>query len=195
MAITKFLGNSLISRLNRDELQTEEDMHRMLRPSTPRGSGEWVDLSGLIAPQSEVDSLIGDIKQGTVSLEDIQERFVEMHRNYYEYEWTWAYDKLMKMWNKPLEEVTRDDVKRMVCDWKDAVVTLDRMLYNDAKKEFDLNAKTGFGIDGDESVKSLDFESVRGSFDSNPFVCEVLNHIERKTKLSESMIERIDNMR
>ena len=101
----------------------------------------------------------------------------------------------MKIWDKPLEEVDRDDVKRMVCEWKDAVVTLDRMLYNDAKKEFDLNAKTGFGVDGDESVKSRDFESVRGRFDSNPFVCEVLNHIDRKTKLGDAMIGRLDRMR
>ena len=195
MAITKFLGNSLISRLDKDELQTLDDMHRLLRPTTPCGSGEWVDLSGLIAPQGEVDRLIADIKQGNVTLSGIQERFVEMHSNYYEYEWTWAYDKLMKIWDKPLEEVDRDDVKRMVCEWKDAVVTLDRMLYNDAKKEFDLNAKTGFGVDGDESVKSRDFESVRGRFDSNPFVCEVLNHIDRKTKLGDAMIGRLDRMR
>ena len=194
MAITKFLGNSLISRLDKDELQTLDDMHRLLRPTTPCGSGEWVDLSGLIAPQGEVDRLIADIKQGNVTLSGIQERFVEMHSNYYEYEWTWAYDKLMKIWDKPLEEVDRDDVKRMVCEWKDAVVTLDRMLYNDAKKEFDLNAKTGFGVDGDESVKSRDFESVRGRFDSNPFVCEVLNHIDRKTKLGDAMIGRLDRM-
>ena len=65
------------------------------------------------------------------------------------------------------------------------------MIYDDAKKEFDLNSKTGFGVDGDEQQKHLDFESVRGSFESNPFVMEVLNHIERKTKLGNDTIANL----
>jgi hypothetical protein len=114
-----------------------------------------------------------------------------MHDNYYNYEWTWAKDKLEEFWKKSIDKVTYEDIIEMVERWKNSVVKLDQLIYSDAKKEFDLNSKTGFGVDGDENQKHLDFESVRGSFDNNPFVLEVLNHIKIKTALGDELIERL----
>ena len=75
--------------------------------------------------------------------------------------------------------------------WKDAVVGLDNMLYEDAKKEFSLSSMTGFGADGSKEEKVKDFSTVRGDFDSNPFVMEVLDHIRRKTALGMNLISRL----
>lgn len=194
MAITKFLGNSLISRIGKEPIKTIQDLRDKLLPTYTIGSGEWLDVSGLIAPQSEIDGLVKDIVAGSLSLKDIEQQFAVMHKNYYDYEWTWAYDKLLKYWNKSIDKVTIDDLVMVIEAWKMAVVALDKMLYNDAKKEFDLNSKTGFGVDGDESVRMRDFESVRGSFEENPFVKECLQHIERKTKLGNDTIELLKNI-
>lgn len=194
MAITKFLGNSLISRIGKEPIKTIQDLRDKLQPTYTIGSGEWLDVSGLIAPQSEIDGLVKDIVAGSLSLKDIEQQFAVMHKNYYDYEWTWAYDKLLKYWNKSIDKVTIDDLVMVIEAWKMAVVALDKMLYNDAKKEFDLNSKTGFGVDGDESVRMRDFESVRGSFEENPFVKECLQHIERKTKLGNDTIELLKNI-
>ena len=194
MAITKFLGNSLISRIGKEPIKTIQDLRDKLLPTYTIGGGEWLDVSGLIAPQSEIDGLVKDIVAGSLSLKDIEQQFAVMHKNYYDYEWTWAYDKLLKYWNKSIDEVTIDDLVAVIEAWKKAVVTLDELLYNDAKKEFDLNSKTGFGVDGDESVRMRDFESVRGSFEENPFVKECLQHIERKTKLGNDTIELLKNI-
>ena len=194
MAITKFLGNSLISRIGKEPIKTIQDLRDKLLPTYTIGGGEWLDVSGLIAPQSEIDGLVKDIVAGSLSLKDIEQQFAVMHKNYYDYEWTWAYDKLLKYWNKSINEVTIDDLVAVIEAWKMAVVALDKMLYNDAKKEFDLNSKTGFGVDGDESVRMRDFESVRGSFEENPFVKECLQHIERKTKLGNDTIELLKNI-
>ena len=194
MAITKFLGNSLISRIGKEPIKTIQDLRDKLLPTYTIGSGEWLDVSGLIVPQSEIDGLVKDIVAGSLSLKDIEQQFAVMHKNYYDYEWTWAYDKLLKYWNKSIDKVTIDDLVMVIEAWKMAVVALDKMLYNDAKKEFDLNSKTGFGVDGDESVRMRDFESVRGSFEENPFVKECLQHIERKTKLGNDTIELLKNI-
>lgn len=194
MAITKFLGNSLISRIGKEPIRTIKELRDRLVPTYEIGRGEWLDLSGLIAPQSEIDGLVSDIVDGKLVLSDIEQRFVEMHRNYYEYEWVWAYEKLLHHWGKTIDEVDIEDLIDVIEAWKKAVVTLDKMLYNDAKKEFDLNSKTGFGVDGDESIKKRDFESVRGSFEENPFVKECLQHIERKTKLGNDTIELLKNI-
>lgn len=193
-AIVKFLGNSLISRLGDTNYRTMEQVRERLQPTAPSGACNWSDLSGLIVPHDEVERLMNDIAADRLSLDDIQQRFEQLHANYYDYEWTWAYGKLLEYWDKPIEKISVDDLIALVEEWKKAVVSLDKMLYDDAKKEFNLNAKTGFGIDGDEQQKTADFESVRGSFESNPFVCEVLNHIERKSKLGDDMINRLQKI-
>ena len=191
IAINKFLGNSLISRLKDNTYLNIEEIRAKLQPDTDKGFGEWIDLSGLIAPKNVIDTLLCEIEENKHNLDQIQQEFENMHKNYYKYEWTWALSKLLKYWDKKLTEVTYDDVFSMIELWKESVVKLDKLIYSDAKKEFDLNSKTGFGVDGNEEQKHQDFESVRGNFESNPFVLEVLNHIKLKTKLGDDLIEKL----
>ena len=195
IGIQKFLGNSLISRLEQKEWHTLAEIRAALRPDSRVGLGDWVDLAGLIAPKSEVSVLLDDIEKGQMTLEDIQTRLVQMHANYYSYEWTWALDKLEQVWGCSVEEVSLEQIRMTVNQWREAVVNLDRMVYNDARKEFDLNSQTGFGVDGDREQAEADFEEVRGSFESNSFVKAVLEHIERKSALGNKILEKLENVR
>ncbi len=195
IGIQKFLGNSLISRLEQKEWHTLAEIRAALRPDSRVGLGDWVDLAGLIAPKSEVSVLLDDIEKGHMTLEDIQTRLVQMHANYYSYEWTWAQDKLEQVWGCSVEEVSLEQIRMTVNQWREAVVNLDRMVYNDARKEFDLNSQTGFGVDGDREQAEADFEEVRGSFESNSFVKAVLEHIERKSALGNKILEKLENVR
>ena len=192
IAIHKFLGNSVIKRLEETHFRSDEEIRARLRPDTPIGRGEWVDISGLIAPKSEVDALIADIECGKVNkLKDINAEFERMHRNYYTYEWTWAYEMLEGFYGVKPENMTAADIIRIVEKWKEAVIGLDRMVYEDAKKEFSMASMTGFGADGSRLEKEMDFEQVRGDFESNPFVTAVLKHIEVKSALGDELIERM----
>jgi hypothetical protein len=191
IGIQKFLGNSIISRLEKSEWHSLENIRAILRPDSPTGAGGWVDLAGLIAPKSEVTRLLNDIQNGTMTLADIQHRLEQMHANYYSYEWTWALEKLEQVWGCSVEQVTVDQLRRTIQEWREAVVKLDHMVYDDARKEFDLNSQTGFGVDGDREQAEADFEEVRGSFESNSFVKAVLEHIERKTALGNQMLARL----
>ena len=192
IAIHKFLGNSVIKRLEGTAFRTDEEIRERLKPDTSIGSGEWVDISGLIAPKSEVDRLMDAIEQGTVNrLADINAEFGRMHANYYTYEWTWAYEKLEEFYGIDPQQITAKDVIHIVEKWKESVVGLDRMVYEDAKKEFSMASMTGFGADGSRLEKELDFEQVRGDFESNPFVTAVLKHIEVKTALGDELIGRM----
>lgn len=194
IGIQKFLGNSLISRLEKSEWHTMAELRAALRPDSEVGLGNWVDLAGLLAPKSEVTRLLDDIQSGALSLEDIQSRLEQMHANYYSYEWTWALDKLEQVWGCSVENVTLEQVRRAVEDWKKAVVGLDKMVYDDARKEFDLNSQTGFGVDGDREQAEADFEEVRGSFESNSFVKAVLEHIEKKTALGDKILGKLEQL-
>ena len=195
IAINKFIGNSLISRLQDFEFQSIEEIRERLKPDNEKGFGEWIDLSGLIAPKNVIDDLLNSIEQNKFNLDEIQHEFEEMHSQYYNYEWTWATQKLEKHWGKIIQEVSVAEIITLIELWKNSVVKLDQLIYNDAKKEFDLNSKTGFGVDGNEEQKHQDFESVRGSFDSNTFVIEVLNHIKIKTDLGNELITRLSKIK
>lgn len=106
-------------------------------------------------------------------------------------EWTWAWDKIQRFYQLKADEITAADVIRIVEKWKESVVNLDEMIYSDAKKEFSLSFKTGFGADGNIRDQAMDFEYVRGAFDKNPFVVATLKHIEVKKALGDELISRL----
>ena len=65
------------------------------------------------------------------------------------------------------------------------------MVYEDARKEFSLSFKTGFGADGSSSERELDFEQVRGDFENNVFVRTITEHIKAKKALGEELKARL----
>ncbi|NDW12561.1 DUF4954 family protein [Bacteroides sp. 214] len=195
-AIHKFLGNSIIKRLEEIVFKSDEEIRARLKPDTEIGTGEWVDISGLIAPKSEIDKLLDGIENGNINrLHCINEAFEQMHRNYYTYEWTWAYNRIEEHYGINPETITAKDIIAIVEAWKEAVVGLDRMVYEDARKEFSLSSMTGFGADGSRSEMQQDFEQVRGDFESNTFVTAVLKHIEEKTALGNELIVRMQHIK
>ncbi|MDP2337566.1 MAG: DUF4954 family protein [Bacteroidota bacterium] len=194
-AIYKFLGNSVISRLEKCNVQTLEELLECLKPMHEIGQGEWSDLAGLIAPKTEIHKLIKNIEKKEKSdLTEIEQEFKNLHANYYEYEWIWASELLVEKTGKKIEELLISDLINLIKKWQESVIGLDQMLYEDAKKEFRLDSMTGFGMDGNKATQKLDFEKVRGNFESNDFVNEIVNHIQKKTILGEKMLERLTNI-
>ena len=191
MAIDKFLGNSLISRLEK----FEGDYLNHLKPDSSVGLGDWVDLSGLIAPHACVSAILNDIESGAISsCAELDARFTALHESYYDYEWVWAYDLMLRYYNLTEGSVTYRDLVYILRRWMDSVLRLDRMLYEDAKKEFSLSAKTGFGFDGLGATTEADFEGVRGAFETNPFVAATTEHMKRKHDLGTLWIDRLNRL-
>ena len=195
IVIHKFLGNSIIKRLENTVFTSNDEIRERLKPDTSVGSGEWVDISGLIAPKSEIDNLLCKIESGEISkLREINDVFKQLHDQYYVLEWTWAWEKIQEFYQLTPETITARDIIEIVEKWKTSVVKLDEMIYDDAKKEFSLSFKTGFGADGNIQDQAMDFEYVRGAFDNNPFVMATLKHIEDKKALGNELIGRIKNV-
>lgn len=196
MAINKFLRNSLIKRLEGTPFENIEEVRQQLVPTTREGTGEWVDLSGLILPKDQLDGLITDIEERQInSLEMIDVFFHFMHKLYYDMEWTWAYQKIEEYYKVDLKHITAEKIIELVELWKSSVIGLDEMLYKDAQKEFSLTSMTGFGVDGTRKEKQEDFETVRGAFEQNPFVTAVKEHIRVKRELGDELIGRIELLR
>lgn len=193
MAINKFLGNSIISRLSNCPCTNNEEIRSYLKPDTKVGLCVWSDIGGMLAPRSEIDKLIADIESEKITqVSEINATFAQLHKDYYSLEWTWAWDKIQQYYGLSLETITAQDIINIVERWKTVVVNLDKMIYEDAKKEFSLSSRTGFGLDGDRNQQKDDFEQVRGVFEENAFVKAVLTHIDTKTKLGNEIISRLE---
>ena len=163
-AIIKFLGNSLIKRLEHLPAgASDKEIQDAMKPDTTIGTGHWVDLSGMIAPKSVIEDVMSRIESGGIdSIDEINSTFAEIHRNYYTYEWTWAYGEYKDFFGIDPATITAADVISIVEQWKEAVIGLDKIIYEDARKEFSLASMTGFGADGTKEDKEMDFEQVRG---------------------------------
>ncbi|MHC4425164.1 MAG: DUF4954 family protein [Planctomycetota bacterium] len=196
VGIDKFLGNCLIKRLENRQLENVDELREALKPETDTGSGKWIDLAGLFAPEKAVEKTLSDIENGTIgTLEQVAGAFHLMHRNYRMYEWAWAANVLQQRLGKTLDKTTADDIIELATKWKVAVVELDRMLRADAKKEFAATAQIGYGLDGAQETTQADFERVRGTFEEDSFVLEIEKHIISKTALADELISRMEELR
>ncbi len=196
MAIDKFLGNSLITRIMNSEFESIEDLRKALVPTSEYGEGDWVDISGLIAPKNAVLDLLDDIQNGVLTdVEAVNARFADMHAKYYRYEWKWAYRVIREYYGTDLSTASAEDLQAIVRRWKESVTGLDNMIYDDARKEFSLSAMTSFGADGDEAQMREDFMQVRGSFfEADPFVASVKEHIKVKSALGERVLDLLGRL-
>ena len=187
-AIWKFLGNSLISRLEKtDAPLTEKNIRKALQKDVETGSGAWVDIAGLLCPDSLLSALLNNLEARQVhELETINATFRDFHAHYYTYEWTWAYDVLEAFYGKRPDLFTTDDVEKIVNKWMDCVLTIDNMIYHDAKKEL-LLKKARF----EEKDTEEDIESVSVSSQTNETILAIKKHMEVKKALHDSILERI----
>ena len=196
LAIDKFLGNSLISRIMKSEFSSAEELRSALVPDTQYGQGDWVDIAGMISPKKAITDILNAIESMEITdMSDLNARIADIHANYYDYEWRWAYDVIREYYDVDLSVAPIDVIRSLIVRWKNSVVALDNMLFEDAKKEFSLSMMASFGADGDEEQRMQDFIHVRGShFDSDPFVLSIKQHIEVKSALAGTVLSRIENL-
>lgn len=185
LAIDKFMGNSVIHRLGTEPVADNAELTRRLQPTHPAGTGRWVDICGMFAPKTEVDKVCDHICDGTIdSLEALESRWRSLHADYYDMEWTWVAEKFESWYGKALADITPADIHAIIDRWIAAVTSLNAMLLEDARKEYSLRSRTGFGIDAPDSEADDDFNSVRGQYRADPFVEMVTRHSATKTALA-----------
>ncbi|HLX61264.1 MAG TPA: DUF4954 family protein [Planctomycetota bacterium] len=153
--------------------------------------GDWVDVLGLLAPRSAIESLCDRIESGTITdLNMLECEFVALHKLYYiECEWNWANEACAKVFGKKATDMSWAELGKVISEWRDAVVKLDNMILTDAEKEFGVTTRIGFGIDGDDAVRDADFAAVRGTFESNKFVKELKAHTEKTKERAERILK------
>jgi len=105
------------------------------RPATSVGCGKWIDLSGLLLPESEEKRLADDIKSGEIeNIKQVLSRFRDIDSHYREYQWEWTYNLILDYYG--ISELTDSDMKRIREDYVRARRAWIAEIRKDAEKEF-----------------------------------------------------------
>ena len=115
-------------------------------PSSSTGTGEWLDLSGMYAPKSEIDQLADDIRFSSLDeIQQVDDRLLDIHNHYSEYKWNYAYRLALNYY--ALDTITSDDIEMIIRKGDEARSQWIARIRKDAEKEFSL---------GDVSDEQLD---------------------------------------
>ncbi|MBR5987902.1 MAG: DUF4954 family protein [Prevotella sp.] len=103
--------------------------------SSSIGKGKWVDLSGLLMPESEEQRLISDIKGGVFdNIQQVLDRFADIHNSYRDYRWVWSYQMILDYYH--LDELDEAACERIREDYVKARRTWIAEIRKDAEKEY-----------------------------------------------------------
>jgi hypothetical protein len=193
MALNIFVGNQVIRKLvDFPGIPSMESIKREFSPGSRNSSGKWIDLAGMIATEQSIQQVLSDITSGSLNkLEDITSRLEQIHKSYEDDVWAWTTGILAERFGIDVKQITTDQLLDLVSMWEGFTIKLDKMILNDATKEFDENSRIGFGIDGDTEVGKKDFEAVRGVYDENKFIIGIKEEITQTEKKAAELNEMI----
>ena len=192
MAINQFVGAKIIDKIKGQQINNKENLTQLLSSNSTIGNSNWVDMAGLIAPKTEIEKLLNRISNKEITLQVFSTELVILHNNYSEFSWNWAKDTLVKKYGDTLNEP--QCLITIIENWKKSTLSFNDLILRDAKKEFNSISKIGFGLDGTETEKQLDFELVRGNYSNNPFILEVTYNNEATSELATELIDKLNKM-
>ena len=107
------------------------------KPTYDTGKGQWVDLSGLLLPESEELRLVKDIKDGVIdNIQQVLDRFEEINNRYSEYRWAWSYQLILDYYH--LTEIDEQACERIREDYVCARRAWIAEIRKDAEKEYQM---------------------------------------------------------
>ena len=113
-------------------------LHRCFQCNTTdtdeSNGGRWVDMMGMLAPKSELESVVRDIENGSISsADDLKEILMQIHRNYKQYEQAYANFVMQNCGNNLF--IDRD---HWMQEAEEAYALWLKMVKDDAEKEYQM---------------------------------------------------------
>lgn len=156
------------------EMTAEQLIERLRQKPSGAGSGQWVDICGMLTPRESIDALCQEIiANEEMTIEDVCARLREIHARYSAYSWCWAWNNLQSFIGIDFSTITIEQLSSLLKECSNAAEELEERFTTDAAKEFDPErASLGFGIDAGDNRQEIldDFERVRGTLSSQRFL-------------------------
>ena len=111
--------------------------HKPVPPASTDGEGNWIDLAGLLIPQSAEDLIIRDIIDGRLdTIDAVNARFKTLDSNYNELRWSWSYRIILDYYG--IDKLTDEAVERIHQDYVTARREWIALIREDAENEYTL---------------------------------------------------------
>ncbi len=192
LAIRVHLVHVLLERLKAAELKSMAEIRNLLEPEKPANRHQWIDVAGMIADKETIEEVIDDIVSEKLnSVDETLARFTQIHNEYNERAYAWYVSAFKKVLNIDVAEISKDHLLGLIANFKEDAVKFNKMVLKDAEKEFDQLSRIGFGIDGNEDEIRADFESIRGSYNTNSFVTDLNNKNASIETFCDNMLAKI----
>ena len=172
MMIDVFIGNEVAKKLESvTEALNQDAIDRLM--STHEESYEgWLDMAGLIAPAQLVEDIERQVEESEIQdFQALREALIKLDRRYPELAWAYCLSLIRELYGPQID--IRRILIQIIQKWAETVEEFIRLILKDARKEFDAEARIGYGKDGDDSIRDRDFEAVRGTYEKNKFVTEL----------------------
>jgi len=195
LAIRFYFTDTFIKRIKDAEVSSLKEVRKLLAPKDTPKHQKWIDVLGLITSKNSIDNLIQLVTSEKIgSIEDLQNQLNNIQNKYEDLAYAWCVNEAKSQINFDLTTFSKQDIADLVVSWKDSSVKFKNMVLKDAEKEFDLNSRIGFGVDGDDSINEMDFESIRGTYKENKFVKGIKEEIVETEKTFEKLINQLGEL-
>jgi NDP-sugar pyrophosphorylase family protein len=152
-------------------LEAGESINDLFMPVKKYVASDWVDILGMICRKDRVSHLENDIVEGKIStVIDLLQALDKIHAAYESDAKEHALAFIAEQLDKDPDHINEEDARMVLEEGAKAFVKLNKLIKEDAVKEFDPGAQIGYGIDGDAETVRADFEAVRGNKESNSFI-------------------------
>jgi hypothetical protein len=132
------LGSLLLHKLDSllDESESGLDLLNALLAENKNASTSWNDLSGLLVPEEELQTLFLDLENGFFkSTEALENAWEEQYRRYDELAWKSSLNLLARSLDKPIESLTKLDFEMLIDRWQSAFSSMLGSMLLDADYE------------------------------------------------------------
>ena len=196
MALKVYLGNQILKSLEKDSVKKViDEINKSLQNTELEGTGQWIDLSGMIVPLKQIEGIIKQVIEDKITnISDLLDALNFANDNYNEFTWNWFINYLKRYFELTNNEFSKGNLIQIIEDWKTNSLKINNMIMNDAKKEFDSNSKISYGINGIEGIADRDSEAVKGNYESNSFVKTIIKESEEISNKAQSILESIHSI-
>jgi hypothetical protein len=194
MGIKIYIGQEIVKRLEGIDSQTTwlEIRERLI--SGEEGKGKWLEICGLFSPKSKVDELVEMIKAGDITfLDNISGGLQLIYDNYPGYSWNWCAELISLHSGIDVNNISVLNLIGLLKDWKINALKMNNMTLKDAEKEFDVSSRLGFGLDGDDQTRVMDFQAVRGTYQENKFVLGLQEEVKVIEMNADNLIAQLES--
>ncbi|MDX1283942.1 MAG: DUF4954 family protein, partial [Draconibacterium sp.] len=195
LAINVYLTKTIVEKLQNISLKSIEDIRKELSSDTNPVQNKWIDILGMIADRNTIQELILAINNDKIkSVDELLEAFKTIHNNYCENSYNWCLATIKNRMNIDIATISKQELLKIVTEWKTNSIKFNNMVLKDAEKEFDQLSRIGFGIDGEDDEKTADFEAIRGIYEENSFILGIKKKTAEIENITNSLVTKIESL-